>query len=201
VRDLLLTLAVALVLGLIVFGAAAFTLGRAPGLEPASPDAAPHDLPRHRPMGPGDLGAVRFDVVLRGYRMDQVDAVLERVGDELGMRDAELLALQEELRLLRGEEERPTGAHAARSDLDSTGVFQLGAGVSLNHAGGAAADEVARDAEAEPDGGAVEDPVEEATGDGPDDGPDGGRPGAQPGLPTDDTAVLGDLLGNDRHPR
>jgi DivIVA domain-containing protein len=107
VRDLLLTLAVALVLGMIVFGAVAFTLGKAPGLDPASPDAAPYDLPQDAPVSPGDVGAVRFDVVLRGYRMDQVDAVLERLAFDLGVRDEEIRALREEARPARDPDGEP----------------------------------------------------------------------------------------------
>ena len=30
-------------------------------------------------FGPGEISAVRFDTALRGYRMDQVDAVLDRL--------------------------------------------------------------------------------------------------------------------------
>lgn len=30
-------------------------------------------------FGPGEIAAVRFDTALRGYRMDQVDAVLDRL--------------------------------------------------------------------------------------------------------------------------
>jgi DivIVA domain-containing protein len=104
VRDLLLTLAVALVIGLVVFGAVAFTLGRATGLEPVSPDAAPHDLPTGATVKPADVDAVRFDVVLRGYRMDQVDSVLERLSYDLGVRDDEIRALREELRAGRAGE-------------------------------------------------------------------------------------------------
>jgi DivIVA domain-containing protein len=111
VRDLLLTLAVALVLGLIVFGAVAFTLGKAPGLDPVSPDAAPYDLPQDAEVTPEDITRVRFDVVLRGYRMDQVDAVLERLSYDLGIRDEEIRALRDELRGVPSPE-------PARADAD-----------------------------------------------------------------------------------
>jgi DivIVA domain-containing protein len=103
VRDLLLTLAVALVIGLIVFGAVAFTLGKATGLAPVDPDAAPHELPPDAAVKPADVEAVRFDVVLRGYRMDQVDTVLERLTYDLGVRDDEIRALREELRASRSD--------------------------------------------------------------------------------------------------
>jgi DivIVA domain-containing protein len=101
VRDLLLTLAVALLLGLVVFGAVAFTLGKATGLDPVSPDAAPYDLPADRAVTPDDVAAVRFDVVLRGYRMDQVDTVLGTLSSALQDRDDELRAVRAELRAVR----------------------------------------------------------------------------------------------------
>jgi DivIVA domain-containing protein len=41
-----------------------------------------------------DLEAVRFSLGFRGYRMDEVDEVLERVTAELARRDAELAELR-----------------------------------------------------------------------------------------------------------
>lgn len=205
-RDLLLTLAVALVLGLIVFGAVAFTLGKASGLDPASPDAAPHDLPQDSPVVAGDLSAVRFDVVPRGYRMDQVDGVLERLGYELLVRDEEIRVLREELvefELLHQDGEEPTGAHAARpdpadapapapADDDDTMVRRndlVGQGV------------VERDVlDGDPAPGDPS-PGDPALGDPAPSEPDGDHRAGSRALASDDTAVLGDLLGNDRHPR
>jgi len=39
-----------------------------------------------------DVDAVRFSLGLRGYRMDEVDAVLEKLREELRERDEELTA-------------------------------------------------------------------------------------------------------------
>nr|WP_276610646.1 DivIVA domain-containing protein [Kineococcus siccus] len=47
------------------------------------------------PEGPvvaSDVDAVRFSLGLRGYRMDEVDAVLEKLRDEIRERDDELTA-------------------------------------------------------------------------------------------------------------
>ena len=41
-----------------------------------------------------DLDRLRFSVGLRGYRMDEVDLVLDRLSDELRLRDAELAQLR-----------------------------------------------------------------------------------------------------------
>ncbi len=43
-------------------------------------------------MGSAHVAAIRFDRAPRGYRMEQVDAVLDRVADELGRRD-EIIAI------------------------------------------------------------------------------------------------------------
>ena len=41
------------------------------------------------PLGADDVAAVRFPVVLRGYRMADVDRVLERLAEELAQRPCE----------------------------------------------------------------------------------------------------------------
>ncbi|MGB5951002.1 MAG: DivIVA domain-containing protein [Ornithinimicrobium sp.] len=43
-----------------------------------------------------DLAQVRLDIAFRGYRMDQVDALLVRLGTELTERDAEIDRLRVE---------------------------------------------------------------------------------------------------------
>ncbi|WP_153393092.1 DivIVA domain-containing protein [Ornithinicoccus halotolerans] len=45
-----------------------------------------------------DLAQARFDLALRGYRMSQVDALLERLQHELAERDAEIARLRGEHR-------------------------------------------------------------------------------------------------------
>lgn len=50
------------------------------------------------PAGPllrDDLDHVRVDIAFRGYRMDQVDAMLFRLGDEIELRDAEIDRLRQ----------------------------------------------------------------------------------------------------------
>lgn len=54
-----------------------------------------------------DVSAVHFDTALRGYRMDQVDEVLDRLSDRL-------LAQEAELRRLRGEQPEEVGPDAGR---------------------------------------------------------------------------------------
>jgi DivIVA domain-containing protein len=61
----------ALLAGLIVAGLAIALAGR------WRPEGLPASRPELGPARPADR--IRFDVVLRGYRMDQVDAELERL--------------------------------------------------------------------------------------------------------------------------
>ena len=61
--------------------------------------AAPATSTMSGGLPPGELSSrdiddVRFDTVVRGYRMDQVDDVLERVRAELARRDEELRRLR-----------------------------------------------------------------------------------------------------------
>jgi DivIVA domain-containing protein len=82
-----------LVLVLLAVGAVvAVVTGRiGGGLGPAT-STRPH---RGLPEGPvlaSDVDAVRFSLGLRGYRMDEVDAVLDRLREEIRERDEELAA-------------------------------------------------------------------------------------------------------------
>lgn len=43
---------------------------------------------------PGDIDRLRFSLGLRGYRMDQVDEVLDRLRDELAGKDARIAELE-----------------------------------------------------------------------------------------------------------
>ena len=61
-------------------------------LEP-DPRLPPVLLPEN--VQPSDIGKLRFSVGLRGYRMDQVDAVLARLESALAERDAALAAVRQ----------------------------------------------------------------------------------------------------------
>lgn len=77
----------------VVFAVAATAVGRGGGLEAADPDLVVPWLPDHD-ITPEDVAAVRFAVAFRGYRMDQVDDVLQRLGEELTARDQRIAALE-----------------------------------------------------------------------------------------------------------
>jgi DivIVA domain-containing protein len=88
-------LAVLAVLGV----ALAVAAGRGDGLEPAPVDAPPPGLPTDGPLTAADIAGLRFRVVLRGYRMDEVDEALDRLAAELSARDARIAELQADERL------------------------------------------------------------------------------------------------------
>ena len=55
---------------------------------------------------PSDVDRLRFAVGLRGYRMDQVDQVLDELRDQLAARDRQVADLAAELGRLRDEPEQ-----------------------------------------------------------------------------------------------
>ncbi|WP_110946156.1 DivIVA domain-containing protein [Streptomyces avicenniae] len=64
------------------------------GLVDAVPDRLDDPLPRDRPVAPADVVRVRFPVGARGYRMAEVDDVLDRLAAELAERDARITELE-----------------------------------------------------------------------------------------------------------
>lgn len=89
-----------LLIGVVVFGVAAVAAGQGGTLAPAAVDRAPWRAPEG-PLRAEDLTAVRFPSAIRGYRMDAVDEVLDRIAGELAAKDAELGDLHAELRAAR----------------------------------------------------------------------------------------------------
>jgi DivIVA domain-containing protein len=64
---------------LVVGGFAALVVGRV-GYDPLSdPTTTQADPILSDDFGSSEIAAIRFDTALRGYRMDQVDAVLDRL--------------------------------------------------------------------------------------------------------------------------
>lgn len=105
----------------VIFVAAAYVAGRYSGLAEAEPDATPTTLPEGR-LAPEAVDQARFGLAFRGYRMADVDGVLDRLRDELADRDAELAAFRgaDDGPLPRGEG-APT-AHDRRPATDEGDV-------------------------------------------------------------------------------
>lgn len=61
--------------------------GRGEPMAPAYDDRPDAVVPADRPLAGDDLRRVRFSLAFRGYRMSEVDALLERLAGELAERE------------------------------------------------------------------------------------------------------------------
>jgi DivIVA domain-containing protein len=84
------------VVGAIVFAVAALAMGRFDPMSTVRPDTRARPLPDGE-VHAADVDRVRFGMVMRGYRMSEVDEVLRRLATELALRDEELNRRDEEL--------------------------------------------------------------------------------------------------------
>jgi DivIVA domain-containing protein len=78
----------AVLIVLAIGGVAAVAAGRGGSLGQAYDDRADVRLPADRPVSGEDLRELRFNTVLRGYRASEVDALIDRLADQLD-RDVE----------------------------------------------------------------------------------------------------------------
>jgi DivIVA domain-containing protein len=99
----LTVLVILAVLG-ILFGAAALATYEGDVLQDPRPDDRHAGLPPAS-LQPEDVAELRFDMALRGYRMNEVDLALERLATELSARDARIQEL--ELALVESVEPAP----------------------------------------------------------------------------------------------
>ncbi len=83
---------------IVVLGAVAVVAaGAGQSAVPVGPERAEPELPADRPVAGRDLDVLRFSVELRGYRMSEVDDVLDRVARDLAWRDARISELEARL--------------------------------------------------------------------------------------------------------
>lgn len=85
-----------------VFGVSVLVFGRGEELAPLPPDSTPTRLPSG-PIGGEDVRGLRFPQAVRGYRMAEVDWVLDRLADEVERLDerSERLADERDALLVR----------------------------------------------------------------------------------------------------
>jgi DivIVA domain-containing protein len=93
-----------LVVGGLLFLGASLLMGRGETQPPADLERSPVELPEGRPVTSDDVRALRISVVLRGYRMTEVDWLLEQFALALDERDAEIAALRARLHPLAADE-------------------------------------------------------------------------------------------------
>jgi DivIVA domain-containing protein len=83
-----------LVVGGLLFLGASLLLGRGESQPPAVPGRSPVELPDDRPVVAEDVRALRISVAARGYRMTEVDWLLDQFAQVLEERDARIAALE-----------------------------------------------------------------------------------------------------------
>ncbi|MFF7632648.1 DivIVA domain-containing protein [Kitasatospora sp. NPDC008050] len=81
-------------MAVVVGGAALVALGGGGSLPEAVHDRIAARLPQERPLNRQDVDAIRLPMAVRGYRMDEVDDVLDRLGAELSYRDTRIAELE-----------------------------------------------------------------------------------------------------------
>jgi DivIVA domain-containing protein len=82
---------------LVIAAIALLAVGRLGELPEVEPDRAPLALPEDRALRSSDVDSVRFAVGMRGYRMDEVDDVLDRLASEVAARDFRISELEDRL--------------------------------------------------------------------------------------------------------
>jgi DivIVA domain-containing protein len=103
-----------LVVGGLLFLGASLLLGRGETQPPAELDRSPVELPDDRPVTADDVRALRISPVFRGYRMSEVDWLLDQFALVLEERDAEIAALTE--RFATRPEEAPSANDEGTDD-------------------------------------------------------------------------------------
>jgi DivIVA domain-containing protein len=86
-----------LVVAALLFLGASLLLGRGETQPPAELDRSPVALPGDRPVTADDVRALQLSVSARGYRMTEVDWLLDQFALALDERDAEIAALRARL--------------------------------------------------------------------------------------------------------
>lgn len=81
-------------LAAVVAAVALIALGVGGGLSEAAPDRLDQPLPPDRALDRADIDTLRLPLAVRGYRMAEVDDVLDRVAAEIAYRDARIAELE-----------------------------------------------------------------------------------------------------------
>jgi DivIVA domain-containing protein len=103
------------------------------GLEPPPANLPPVLLPAN--AAPQDVDRVRFSLGLRGYRMDQVDQVLDDLKDQLASSRLEVETLKARLQALEeAGMSAGTGAQAEPPVVEASGHSGAGSGAGEDQA-------------------------------------------------------------------
>jgi DivIVA domain-containing protein len=108
-----------LVVGGLLFLAGSVLLGRGETQPPAELDRSPMELPDDRPVVGDDIRALRIAPAVRGYRMTEVDWLLDQFAQTLDERDEEIARLRSRLAAARPSP-HPHGAATAGATAASS---------------------------------------------------------------------------------
>ena len=89
-----MSLVLLLVILAVIAGIAVVAAGRGEGLSSPDPERSPRGALPAGEVGRADVDALRFTLALRGYRMDEVDDVIDRLLAELDRKDARIAELE-----------------------------------------------------------------------------------------------------------
>jgi DivIVA domain-containing protein len=125
VAGLVFVLGLVVVGGLLFFGGSVL-LGRGETQPPAELGRSPVELPDDRPVVGDDVRALRISVAFRGYRMTEVDWLIDQFAQVLDERDAEIAELRAGRSGAHAADasafERPAPEQADGTDTDPEGV-------------------------------------------------------------------------------
>ena len=107
-----MSLVLLLVILAVIGGIAVVAAGRGGGLPDVEPERTPTGSLPDGPVDRAGVDGLRFSLAVRGYRMDEVDVVLDRLVDELDRRGARILELESR----PAEGRATTDARAAQED-------------------------------------------------------------------------------------
>jgi DivIVA domain-containing protein len=88
------SLVLLLVVLAVIAGIALVAAGRGGSLPEVEPDRSPRGRLPSGDITREQVDGLRFTLALRGYRMDEVDEVLDRLVDEIEARDARIAELE-----------------------------------------------------------------------------------------------------------
>ena len=92
----LVGIAAVAVVGALLFLGGSLLLGRGESQPPADLDRSPVELPDDRPVTGEDVRGLQVSVAVRGYRMTEVDWLLEQLAQVIEERDEQIAALRAE---------------------------------------------------------------------------------------------------------
>ncbi len=92
----LVGIAAVAVVGALLFLGGSVLLGRGETQPPAELDRSPVELPDDRPVTADDVRGLQVSVAVRGYRMTEVDWLLEQLAQALEERDEVIAGLRAE---------------------------------------------------------------------------------------------------------